>query len=224
MPGLTIPEEYERGIINIKNLSDSDLDKVLEVLKSASPEVDSTENTDKLRSILPSSSEDDVEKLVEALYSLYSFRAHADVPVEEFLDDLSDAINESDNKELRTSNPDDLKVFRSRLKSLLTIQSLSTHIKARGLRTDFANIFWDAKIISDIRPIWDGDVKQPPEAVVITNTLKLEYHDIHGHGELYVCLDKEDIEMLISVLMRAQDKIATLNTLTTSKWMKIIED
>ncbi len=141
---------------------------------------------------------------MEALYSLYFIRANADVPVEDFLDDLSKAISESENKDIQTSNPADLKLLKKRFKSLLTVRPLSTQAKALGLRTDFANIFWDARVITDIRPIWDGDVKQPPEAVAITNTLKLEYHDIHGHEELYVYIDKEDIEILISALTRAQ--------------------
>lgn len=224
MATLTIPGEYERGIANIKTLSDSDVDNVLKVLKDASAEAEPFELAVKLQPILPSLPENGVEKMIEALFSLYFLRAEADVSIEEFIDDLSDAIRESENKEIQTSNPDELKRLKNRFRSLLTIRPLSTQAKAVGLRTDFVNIFWDARVITDIRPIWNGDVKQAPEAVVITNTLKLEYHDIHGHEELYVYVDKKDIEKLIAALMRAQDKGATLRTLATAKWMKVIED
>ena len=224
MSALKIPKEYEAGIATIKKLSDSDADKILQVLKEASPGASPPEIVTKLHPILPTFSEDDVENLVEALHSMYLIRAHSDVSIEEFVNDLTDAIRESGNKDIQTSNPEELERLKSRFESLLTVGPLSTQAKAHVLRQDFANIFWDAKIITDIRPIWDGDVKQPPEATVITNTLKLEYHHIGGHGELYVYLDKEDIETLMYVLQRAQDKMATLRTLATAKWMKILEE
>jgi mRNA-degrading endonuclease YafQ of YafQ-DinJ toxin-antitoxin module len=224
MSALTIPEQYERGITNIKNLSDSDTDKVLQALKAAGPEAKSVEIVNSLGPMLKQLSEDDVNKLVEAIYSLYFLRAHSEVDIDEFVNDVAEAISESENKELRVSESNELTRLKTKFKALLSVQPISTHSKAHGLRTDFANIFWDAKIITDIRPIWDEDPKLPPDATVITNTLKLEYHHIGGHGELYVYLDKEDIEMLMSVLQRARDKIATLEFLATAKWMKILED
>lgn len=221
MPELTIPEEYEYGIAKIKNLSDADVGKILKVLNDESPGTSPFEISKKLQPNVP---EEDVAELVKALCSLYSIRAYADATVAEFVDALVRAISKSKNKELRTSEPEELQRLKRRFESLLTVRSLSIASKANVLRTDCANIFWDAKIIADIRPIWDSDVKQPPDATVITNTMKLEYHHIGGHGEFYVCLDKDDIEKLMTVLKRAQDKIATLQTLATAQWMKILEE
>lgn len=223
MPELTIPVEYERGIANIKSLSDADAGKILKVLNDESPGTSPAQIARKLQPSLPFS-EDDVAELVKALCSLYAIRAYADAAVDEFVDDLARAISKSTNKDLQTSDPEELRRLKRIFESLLTVRSLSTQSKAHSLRTDFANIFWDAKIMSDIRPIWDGDVKQPPDATVITNTMKLEYHHIGGHGEFYVCLDKDDIETLMSVLKRAQDKMATLQRLATATWMKTIEE
>ncbi len=224
MSALTIPEEYEDGIAVIKSLSDTDLNRILEALKEAKPSGDPGDIVQMLRSDLPSISETDLEKFVETLYSLYSFRAHSDVSVDQFVADLSEATTESDNPKVRTSNPADLAVLKSRFKALLTVRPFSTLSKAQGLRYDFANIFWDAKVISDIRPVWDGDVTKPPEGIVITQTLKLEYHYIGGHGEIYVCLDRDDIEALISVLERAQTKATTLKSLATAIPLKILDE
>ena len=223
MAALTIPKEYEAGVANAKKLSDADTERVLRVLKEADPGASPSEIVEKLREVLPSFPKDDVDKLVEALYSLSRFRADVNVSVGEFVDDLVDAIRESANKDIHTSSRDELERLRNRFKSLLTAGPISVLAKARELRQDFANIFWDAKVITDIRPVWNGDATQPPEGVVITNTLKLEYHHVGGHAELYMYLNKEDIETLIYVLVRAQDKMATLRTLATAQWMKILE-
>ena len=224
MSALTIPEEYEGGIVVIKSLSDPDIEKVVDVLKRAGPHTNRVEVSGNLCKVLSSLPKENIEQLLAALHSLYSLRSYSDVPINEFLDDLVDAISESKNEEIHTSNPKELAALKRRFESLLTVRSLSLQAKASGLGRDFPNLFCDAKIITDIRPIWDGDVKNPPEATVIANTLKLEYHDIGGHEELYVYLDRYDIETLISVLRRAQEKTATLESLTTSGWMKTLNE
>jgi hypothetical protein len=79
-------------------------------------------------------------------------------------------------------------------------------------------------VISDIRPVWDEDVKVPPDGVVIAQTLKLKYGDVESPKELYLNMNEEDIELLISVLMRAQQKRATLESLAKESWMKILHE
>lgn len=223
MSALEIPRKYEHGFVIAKSFSDTDIEQILEVLKAASPANEPSDILPNLRPRLPEVPETDLLEFLEALYSLYLFRSHSDVPVDEFVGDLSDAIRRSENKDLRTTDPEGLAVLEGRFKSLLTVRPLSTISKAHGLRTDFANIFLDAKVISDIRPVWDGNVKDPPEGVVITQTLKLEYSDVRGAEELYLCMEKEDIELLISVLKRAKQKAATLESLTHEGWMRILD-
>jgi hypothetical protein len=222
--GLTIPSEYEGGIAVIKSLSNSDIKRALKVLKGVSPSTDTTSVVAMLRPVLSGVSETDTQKFVDTLYSLYLFRSHSDVSVDEFVVDLSEATKESENPAVRTTDGSELASLKSKLKALLTVRPLSTLSKAHGLRYDFANVFWDAKVISDIRPVWEGGVKTPPEGIVMTQTLKLEYHHAGGHGEIYIYLDNSDIAQLISVLKRAQDKFAMLKSLSTAKWMKILDE
>jgi hypothetical protein len=67
-------------------------------------------------------------------------------------------------------------------------------------------------------------VKVPPDGVVIAQTLKLKYGDVESPKELYLNMNEEDIELLISVLMRAQQKRATLESLAKESWMKILHE
>ena len=222
VPGLVIPKEYEQGIIVIKSLSDSDVNRILEVLKDASPSSEPADIATMLRPNLPEISDTDIQQFAETLHSLYLFRSHSDVSADQFAVDLAEATRESGNPKVHTTNPEELAALERKLKSLLKVRPLSILAKALGLQYDFANIFWDAKVLSDIRPVWDGDVTKPPEGIVITQTLKLEYHYVGGHGEIYVCLDNEDIEQLISVLQRAKDKVTTMKSLVKVSSMKIL--
>jgi hypothetical protein len=221
---LVIPKQYERGFAVIRSLSDSDINRILEVLKGASPASRPSDIFPILRPALPALPENDVQTFLDTLYSLYLYRSHSDASIDQFVADLSDAIRESESKEVRTTDPDELSALKSKFKSLLTIRPLSTLSKAHRLRYDSANLFSDAKIISDIRPVWDGNVKEPPQGIVITQTLKLEYSRAGGPGELYLLMDEEGIELLISVLARAKEKAATLKSLASGSWMEILDE
>jgi hypothetical protein len=222
VPELTIPKEYERGITVIKSLSDSDVGRILDVLKDKGPGAEPTDIVSEIRPTLPQLSDNDLKEFVDTLYSLYFLRASADVTVDQFVNDLAGAIRESSNKDIQTSDPQELGHLRSKFRSLLTVRPLSLQSKANELQRDFANIFWNAKIFTDIRPVWDSDVKKPPAGTVITNTLKLEYHHTGGHGELYLYVNKDNIDTLLAVLKRAKNKMATLESLATAKWMKTL--
>jgi len=224
VPVLAIPKESERGIALIKLLSDSDTNQVSQVFEKSIPPIKYANIVSTLQPILHGLSKEDIENLVDAIYSLYFLRSDSDISVQQFLADLLEAIKESDNKEIQTTNVAELAILESKFKSLLTIRPLSALTKAHELRGDFANVFWDAKVISDIRPVWDEDVNVPPDGVVITQTLKLKYGDLEGPRELYLNMNEEDIELLISVLMRAQQKRDTLESLAKESWMKILHE
>lgn len=224
MPDLKIPSEYDEGIALIKSLSLSDVERVVEVLKGARPSSDAEEIVQMLSPTLASVPEENVREFAGTLYSLYLFRAHSDVSINQFIEDLCDAMMESDNPKVRTTKADELIDLKKKFMALLTVRPLSTLSKAHGLRYEFANVFWDAKVVSDIRPVWEDDARKPPQGVVLTQTLKLEYHYAGGHGELYVCLDDHHIDKLISVLKRAQEKRSTLRSLAKDSWMTILDE
>jgi hypothetical protein len=224
VPGLVIPKEYEHGIGLIKSLPDSYVDRIAEVLNKGIPSTRFSDIVSAVQPILADFSREDVVALVDAVYSLYFQRSRMDVSVDGFLEDLLDAIKESDNTEIRTVDAAELATLERKFKALLSARPLATRAKAHELHSDFANIFWEAKMITDIRPVWDGDVSAKPEGIVITQTLKLEYADIDGSKELYLNMSEDDIELLMAVLLRAQQKRATLESLTPGTWMKILHE
>ena len=75
------------------------------------------------------------------------------------------------------------------LKRLLTIRQLSMIAKARSLHIDHANVFCSARVITDLRPVFDADVGEEPTDFVVVHTLKLgfhlsEAHELHQRGQL----------------------------------------
>jgi hypothetical protein len=79
------------------------------------------------------------------------------------------------------------------------------------LQSDVERAFCDARILTDLRPIFGGEV-DAPKAMIIVHTLKLSYHDAATgkHEELFVAIDDEDIEKLKRILERAERKAKSL--------------
>jgi hypothetical protein len=220
---LAIPKEYERGFALIKSLSDSDIERVLEVLSGAIAAADAERISALLIPALPALQGDDIGKLAATLYSLYQFRGHSDISLDRFVKDISDATATVENGDARTSSEEERKVLSEKLKSLLTVRPLSLISKAHQLHGEAGNLFSGAKVISDIRPVWEGDPTEHPEGTVIIQTLKLSYYDIEGPKELYLNLSDDDIETLISALERARDKAVTLTALAKEGWLRVID-
>ncbi len=109
---------------------------------------------------------------------------------------------------------------------LLGIDALNlVDVKAKELQTEAEHIFCEARMITDLRPVFGSNVTDSPEAMIIVHTLKLGYHDFQSqtHREMYVAMDADDIAKLIEVLQRAEKKTKTLKDKMASIGMRLLD-
>jgi hypothetical protein len=104
-------------------------------------------------------------------------------------------------------------LLRTRLQRLLSSASLGLLAKALDLATEYGRLFHEARILTDIRPVFMSDVGSPPAAGVLVHTLKVEYHGAEGDGAWYVALNDRDLAQLGEVVERAMTKASSLRTL-----------
>ena len=222
VPELTVPKEYVGGIARIKSLTPEEVDAVVRALERATTGTD-PELFSLLHPILPSLKTKELRELIEALRSLYGARTGMDFPAEQFASELIAAIRVRED-DLGVSEPSELERLETTFRRILSVHPLSMMAKVRDLLYEYENTFCDARVITDIRPVFDADIKVPPTEVVITHTLKMEYHHSGKHTELYIAVDKDDIDVLIGVLLRAQEKSTTLTSvLMKSSLTKVCE-
>lgn len=208
MASLRIPERYRPGLAKLRSLEDESFDRLLAALQS-SPQVARIEDiSDDLSHKVPEIPKEDLNKMMAMLSSLYFVRVDDEISARRLASDVSYAVQLTSDEEPRLSEPERA-TFRDRLEKLLNIDSLGPVSKAVGVRADFPNLFCDAKIITDVRPIF-GKPEDPPVGGVVTHTLRLGYHESREHKKLYVTLDEEDISNLKKVLARAELKAASL--------------
>ena len=115
MLALNIPEEHRPGLALLRNMPEEAFATAIVALEH-SP--DSTP-------AIPSVSPEDAEVFKSALDTMYAVRAYSDVGLDEFVDDICDALRSVD--ELPSS---DEPKFSERMARILNIEHLSVDAKA----------------------------------------------------------------------------------------------
>jgi hypothetical protein len=207
---LSIPREYLPAIGMILDISDASIEQLVAALSSASICAEATEMAAKIADLTPGIPFEDLTAIVDALYSLYHVREFSEVSPSRFLTDLMDTLRRNPDIGLKS---EDTARIRSRFRQLLDIGTLNTLSKAIRLQRDCERLYCDAKILSDIRPVFGEDINRGPTSAVITHTLKLSYHEDEEHKEFFVVLDQQDLGQLLEVLDRAFKKAESLTEL-----------
>jgi len=208
-----IPEPYRPGLAKIKNLSQPEVDTLVRALGQCPLRGGLKGIISAASELIPALKPDDVEDMVKALYSLYVYRGDSSTPLATFVPQLVTAMRSS-GKDLVISE-EDKSAFQERITKLLSINALGLASKADVLRGDYPNTFHDAKILTDIRPLF-AEPNEKPLGAVITHTFKIEYHREGHHKVFYVALDANDLETVLRIVQRAEKKAATLQALLQS--------
>ena len=222
MSKLNIPERYRAGVAKIGSLDDptvrlirSALDGVIggveaSDIATAGERPDSVAAT-ALASVASTIAESDFKQIADTLNALYGVRSSRDVPVEEFAEEVAEAM-ESLEPPLRLERSKH-SAFVSKLVVLLSAEVFGIVSKAWDLRTDDERVFCHARIITDLRPVFGQKVEDGPRAMVVVHLLKLAFHcESEKHQEFYVSLDGEDLTTLRDLIDRAEAKAKTLKS------------
>jgi hypothetical protein len=211
MPDLSIPKQHRNALVQIGQLPDRVIDRLVEALAKAPHTMNrlaiktSIEQQD-----LQNSSDGNLTAIVETILALYVVRTKAEKSVEAFVRDVIEALASDQPEPEWTSEW--MQVLGDRLRRLMKVVSLDTAAKAIALRSEFPNTFCDAKILTDLRSVFGDDPKARPTGAIITQTLKLEYHHDGDHREFFVALDVDDLAKLEEIIARAKDKAVSLRS------------
>jgi hypothetical protein len=186
------------------NLSPDESRRVVAALEKAKS-LNVRELTALVTAGLPSLAIKEAREIVQTLLSLYSARTGMDMTVDLFVTELLTAA-----KQVQAREPQPLETLQKTLSDLLSVRPLSMISKARGIHADHENTFCTVRILTDLRPVFDVDVREDPVGFVIAHILKLGYHHSGNHTTLHIAMDKVDIDTLLLALQRAKAKAATL--------------
>lgn len=211
MMSFTIPKQYQEGLAQLLTLSGEEIESLRQALKDVPGALKATT----LKSKLASESSIPLEKIdeiINTLLSLYSLRSYLDLSIPEFLEQLTQAMEQSGNDKLQlpSQNHD---LFKAHLMSLLDSRALTITAKAPEVWFDHKYAFCSARIFSDIRPVFSMQAEVLPLAAGIVHTLKITYHTGDKTDDFYIAMDAGDIKTLREVLDRADLKFGNLKSI-----------
>lgn len=91
--------------------------------------------------------------------------------------------------------------------ALVMEDTLGTAAKAGPVMTEHERIFVDARVLTDVRPIFHSDLPEKPKAAVLVHMLRITTRDIFGKEKAqYFALDTNDVRFIKQLMDRAIKK------------------
>lgn len=156
---------------------------------------------------------DKAQSFRRVLFSFVTIGRRGFIPVSDVLIGVGDALSKKwDNGQLQKWRD-----CQTGLLGLLSSKSLSLATKARDLSFDFEKVCLAARILTDIRPVFD-DERNKIVGAEITQTLRIEYSSPEGdHENISMALDARDIERLKTSCEQAIRKADAARALVSDK-------
>ena len=210
MPITRIPEQYRPGLARIRSMDDISFTELVTALSNYQVIAGFAQFCTRLTTLVKSLSRVEINNITRALFSLAPSLADSETPIDTTVSELVDAMRASGREDLKLTHDDEDK-FKSRIIKLLNIDSLNLSAKASLVRIEQSRVFCEAKILTDMRPVF-RQASAKPIGSVINHTLKIEYHEDGVHKDFYVALDAQDLSKLKGVLERAETKAGSLRS------------
>jgi hypothetical protein len=215
---MRIPDRFKPGLLLLAKISTASYEEIVEAAKRAKSSFASNQELAVwISSEVPTMPVSDLGKIVDSLASLYRVRARSDMPISRLANDVREA--------LRELLPEIGVEFESRLSALLLLPVFDvTAEKAKELQGRGERTLCDARILTDIRPVFEENIGSLPTAAIIVHTLQLGFHDsgLPTHREIYISLDSSDIKELKKVLERAEEKEKSLKLVLDAAKLRFI--
>ncbi len=163
----------------------------------------------------------DVSPALTEIAKIYALRIREDTGLGEFVDMLIAAL-------LRTEIIDDADdpALRGFLAEVLSQEdSLGVAARAMSIVRAGTRLFCNARVLTDLRPVFPADAKTGPTAAVIAHSLEITFHDAANWRRESTCITMrtKDLRRLRDAIDRAIDKEASLTDFVKSTNLPVLE-
>lgn len=209
MVELRIPREDEAGLRKLAALDNDSMRELVSALGKVSPVLSRAELAPKIASQVDTIPRSDIDDIVEVLLPLYLLQERHNRSSSEIAEDICRAMDRSDNEELQFSS-DERQRFKNRLIELFGIEAVRVGAKALEMLFENQRSFLNARIVTEVRPIFGSNPEDTPAGALIVHMLKITYREQGEEREFFVALDTTDVGKLSSLLDRADAKAESL--------------
>jgi hypothetical protein len=206
MPSLPIPRRYRAGLAAVDRLTDDDVGVLADRLEASAAEISFEELAAQARDDI--SADVDLPPLLDAVTSLNTLLPDDGSGAERLAEDVS----ESDDLGIP---PERRPTYAARLNVLMRIPALVIAAHATEVVSQHEKVFHDARILTDVRPVFEHDTSTGVKMAALVASMKVEYHPGGRNAieSVFVSLDRGDLEYLRRIVDRALDKMDVLSEL-----------
>jgi hypothetical protein len=212
MASIEIPESGYSAIHQIATFTEEDFDLFLNALSDAEPALNRNKFWLHVAPRIKHIDSSLIKSLMNEIFQMYSAMEAMGLEINEFTETITEAMTPEKLAQF-SLNQNDVKRIHDRLTRIFGGgKGFNITMKALDVLTDQDRTFYHAKILTDIRPVFNpsGDAV---DASIIVHNLRIHFGENSEHKDFYVALDTSDIQSLREVLDRADAKAKCLQGL-----------
>jgi hypothetical protein len=211
MASLRIPESDYPGLAALLSLKEEPMNELLSALADA-PDVSDANELAEIISTKAKTIPLDIAKIVaRVIISLSYGRVLLDYTASAFAKAVCDAMEETGLEMLKLGT--ERAKFENNLVKILSIDSLNASIKAQAVLHEYEHIICNARVLTDLRPVFGSGSVDVPVGMGIVHTLRIRYHESESVKEFFVAMDGEELQELREILERAGKKEKSLKSI-----------
>jgi hypothetical protein len=215
MPTMRLTRSQTDDLAAVCAIGAEKLESVIHALEALGPTI----KRSKLRRAIEEQVRDETasEALERFLFALATIQRRGRGAVPDILDNISHGLvaQKWDQQQLNQ-----WQVCSEVIARLLKSAAVLSSSKAIDLSYDFARIYLAARIITDVRPIFD-ELREEIIGNVITQTLRIDYTSSEGtESTISVAMDTDDIQQLLRSCEGAVSKATTIRRAIENEWEK----
>jgi hypothetical protein len=225
---LRIPPSQLSPLAALLGLSSQDRAALLRGIVEAPPRVDLLAYANNLAAGT-SMDANTVRGILDLLVDLHSVMDDLAIDVPEVVSQLRLAVEQLPKEELEDLSvkgltPRDWSDCERFISAVFSADAgLTLTAKAYSVSWEYENRYCTARILTDLRPVFGPNAEDAPSALITVHTLRLTYHQGAETKEVYVALDRDDIDQLSVLLERAKKKEESLKKLSRQKDIALLE-
>jgi hypothetical protein len=215
-----VPQRVRTALIKLAEQSDDAIDELGGLLESnpdmLTSRLAALEGSAKLKNVRT----DDAFSIVEAIIPVLYFQASN--PSATFVRDIVRALTTGEKNDPKLDKKA-AAAFEKNLTRILSRSGVVLKAKAVSVATDVQRVFSNARILTDLRPVFGEHVSEQALGTVILHNLKIGFAENGRESEFFVTLDSQDLRNLQAHIERALSKEASLKTFVEGTHLKLID-
>ena len=201
---LVIPPEHAEALVSLAGLDNDTFEKLRTALNEEPSTAEPSKVAERLTSRIKDSSLPNYVELIESVMQTLNTKRKMALSDDEIVGEILNGI--SDNREEPLS-VEERGAVSDRLKCLIEPGSpLVRSLKAQEVLASHQCVFRDARIMTDVRPVFEDDLDIPFQDFVTVHTLQITCWEDGAIKQISVALDVADLKNLKSVIERATRK------------------